>query len=98
MPQNDMQDRSLCSNCRNATDCTFQKDREKPTLYCEEFEIEISPFVKMPGKERPLPTAQFDVEKEDSGKFTGLCTNCDSRQTCAFPRLEGGIWHCEEYR
>jgi hypothetical protein len=98
MSENNMQDRSLCSNCRNAADCTFQKDSQKPALYCEEFEIDISPSPKIAGKEKPLPAAQVDAEDKDSGKFIGLCSNCDNRRTCAFPKPEGGVWHCEEYR
>jgi hypothetical protein len=30
--------------------------------------------------------------------FLGLCRNCENRRTCAFPKPEGGIWHCEEYQ
>ena len=98
MSEKNMQDRSLCSNCRNAADCTFQKKRQKPSLYCEEFEIDICPSAKIAGKEKPLPTALVDAEEEDSGKFIGLCSNCDNRRTCVFPKPEGGIWHCEEYQ
>ena len=98
MLENNMEYRSLCSNCRNTADCTFQKDRQKPALYCEEFEIDISPSAKIAGKEKPLPTASVDVEDDDSDKFIGLCSNCDNRRKCVFPMPEGGVWHCEEYR
>jgi len=98
MSEKNMQDRSLCSNCKNDPDCTFKKNRQKPSLYCEEFEVDISPSAKIAGKEKPLPTASVDAEEDDSGKFIGLCSNCDNRRTCAFPRPQGGIWHCEEYQ
>ena len=98
MPETNMEYRSLCSTCKNAVDCTFQKDRQKPALYCEEFEIDICPSVKTAGKEKSAPTASVDAEDEDSSKFIGLCGNCDNRRTCAFPTPEGGVWHCEEYR
>ncbi len=97
MSENNMEYRSLCSSCRNSGACAFQKDRQKPVLYCEEFEIDISPSAKIAGKEKSSPTAPVDA-KEDSGKFIGLCSNCDNRRTCTFPRPEGGVWHCEEYR
>jgi len=90
--------RSLCSNCRNATDCTFQKDRSRPSLYCEEFEVDVCPSVKTTGKENSPETISVDAEDDDSGKFIGLCSNCDIRRTCAFPKPEGGVWHCEEYQ
>lgn len=98
MSAKNMEYRSLCSNCRNSADCTFQKDCQKPTLYCEEFEIDMYPSAKIAGKEKPLPTAPVEAEAEDSGKFIGLCSNCDNRRTCGFAKPEGGIWHCEEYR
>jgi hypothetical protein len=28
----------------------------------------------------------------------GLCPTCDFRSTCMYPKPEGGVWHCEEYR
>jgi DNA-binding NtrC family response regulator len=34
---------------------------------------------------------------EHSTKFLGLCSNCDNRETCAYPKPEGGVWRCEEY-
>ena len=90
--------RGLCSTCKNAPGCTFPKNRQKPSLYCEEFEIDISPSVKTAGKDKSLAIASVGPENEDSGKFIGLCSNCDNCRTCVFPKPEGGIWHCEEYQ
>jgi hypothetical protein len=97
MSERNMEYRSLCSSCKNAAGCTFQKDRQKPALYCEEFEIDTCPSAEIAEKEKPLPTISVDVEDKDSGKFIGLCSNCNKRRTCVFPKPEGGIWHCEEY-
>ena len=30
-------------------------------------------------------------------EYTGLCVNCIHRDTCTFPKCEGGRTHCEEY-
>ncbi len=98
MSESNMEYRSLCSSCKNAVDCTFKKDRQKPTLYCEEFEIYIRPPMETAGKEKPSPATLVNAEQGDSGKFIGLCSNCHNRRTCAFPKPEGGVWHCEEYR
>jgi hypothetical protein len=98
MFENNMEYLTLCSSCKNAGDCIFQKGRVKPALYCEEFEIDVYPSTKIAGKAQPLPTASVEAEDEDSGGFIGLCNNCDNRRTCGFRKLEGGIWHCEEYR
>jgi hypothetical protein len=27
-----------------------------------------------------------------------LCSNCEDRHTCIYPKPAGGVWHCEEYR
>jgi hypothetical protein len=86
----------LCSNCRNVSKCTLRKDHTIPELYCEEFEIGISPSVKAAQVKR-ISRATVDT-RDISGKFIGLCRNCDNRKACSFPKPEGGIWHCEEYR
>lgn len=33
----------------------------------------------------------------DDRRFKGLCVNCAYRETCLYPKPEGGVWHCEEY-
>ncbi len=81
---------SLCANCKNAPTCTFPKDPDKPSLYCEEFEIEELPHKK-------IIDSHFNKEKGTSG-LKGLCSDCENYKTCGFPKPEGGIWHCEEYQ
>ena len=97
MSEGNMEHRGLCYNCRNAVDCTFHKARPKPSLYCEEFEIDIYPSVRIAAKEKPLPTVSVVANDEDPSEFIGLCNNCDHRSSCSFPKPEGGIWHCQEY-
>jgi hypothetical protein len=29
--------------------------------------------------------------------YTGLCINCDHRESCVFLESGAGGWHCEEY-
>ena len=85
---------SLCASCRHNTDCMFQKDRRSLSFYCEEFEIDPGPVATIsPVETMPLPALQ----ESDGESFIGLCSNCDNRRTCDFPKPEGGIWHCEEY-
>jgi hypothetical protein len=88
----------LCSNCKNAPTCTFPKDPNRPSFYCEEFEIEELPPQKIAEKGRTPPTDfHFSKEKDTTG-FRGLCGDCENHRTCGFPKLDGGVWHCEEYR
>ena len=88
----------LCSTCKNAPFCTFSRDRQKPVLNCEEFEVDTDPLVKNAENDDPVEIVSADAGKKDLNKFTGLCINCDNRRTCTFPKPEGGIWHCEEYK
>ena len=86
---------SLCSNCKNAPTCTFPKDPNKPSFYCEEFEIEEPP----PKKITPAPSGEDCLTKEkNTFGFKGLCSDCENYKTCKFPKPEGGVWHCEEYQ
>lgn len=36
-------------------------------------------------------------EEEGSAGYKGLCKNCQKRDDCKLPKLEGGVWRCEEY-
>ncbi|MGB2866669.1 MAG: hypothetical protein WBC05_25285 [Sedimentisphaerales bacterium] len=96
MPEN-MKYFGLCISCRNASSCTFPRDPAKPAFYCEEFEIETTVSIIPPEKEQPLARGPAAVDKDSTG-FVGLCSDCEGRQTCTFPKSEGGVWHCEEYR
>ncbi len=33
----------------------------------------------------------------DAKDWKGLCVNCAKRDTCLFPRAEGGVWRCGDY-
>ena len=35
--------------------------------------------------------------RRSKGEHKGLCVNCANRETCLYPKPEGGVWHCEEY-
>ena len=83
---------NLCSICAGISSCTYPKEPGKPILFCEEF------------KEYPSLSGKIAAKTEPAGKvsketkvFKGLCVNCENRETCVFPKPEGGVWHCEEY-
>ena len=89
---------TLCSSCKHAKTCTFPRDPQKPSLYCEEFEIERGPKKKKATK-YSLKTMNGHIALAvEPTKLVGLCSDCENRQQCTFPKPEGGIWHCEEYR
>ena len=88
--------RGLCSTCKKAPTCTFPRDPNRPVLQCDEFEgYEYTPDKKtLP---RTSSKAKLSALDEDSGKYKGLCRLCENRETCTYPKSEGGVWHCDEY-
>jgi len=90
--------RGLCSTCRHAPNCTYPGDVQRPAFYCEEFEIEITTAKKIPEYGISQSTASSIAVPEESAELIGLCSDCENRKTCVFPKPEGGIWHCEEYQ
>ena len=90
----------LCQTCRYAPNCAFPTGPGAPVLQCEEFEAEGAPPVKKESRAvvSAAPGADAAPPMNGSGKYKGLCTNCEDRDSCTFPKAEKGVWHCEEYR
>lgn len=84
----------LCTTCVNEPQCTFPRSVDRPVMFCEEFDgvVEVKPRLLM---ESPPPTERLAVV--DRGRFRGLCMTCEKRETCTFPKPEGGVFHCEEF-
>lgn len=87
----------LCLTCQNAAECTFPRDAARPVWQCEEFmgEGKAPERVSVEGY-GPSRTGMIEAEK-DLGSWIGLCKNCANRETCRYPKPDGGIWRCEEY-
>jgi hypothetical protein len=85
----------LCSTCRQGETCVFPKNPGRPFLECEEFDGLTLPSPKALG-----PESGWTVLEQDKflGKHLGLCSNCEGRTTCVFPKPERGVLQCEEYR
>jgi hypothetical protein len=66
-------------------------------FHCEEFDGGEPLPRKTVGKAEPQRPALSTIEEKNSVRLIGLCSNCDNRGTCVFPKPEGGVWHCEEY-
>jgi hypothetical protein len=91
--------RGLCSTCKNAPMCMYRRGSKQPVLQCEEFEGYAPLSVRTTG--RNISPASLEngssIQGKDSGKYKGLCRNCENRETCTYPKPEGGVWHCNEY-
>jgi hypothetical protein len=86
----------LCSTCRHAPTCTYPRDPKRPVFNCEEFEIEAGRAGTGVVSSGPSPGS--DANEDDAARYKGLCSNCENRRSCTFPKPEGGVWHCEEYQ
>ena len=86
--------RGLCLTCRHTSTCTFPRSKDRPVHFCEEFDGE---------EDKPALTAVHHekvLDQEalaDREKYPGICSTCEKRETCTFPKPEGGVWHCEEF-
>jgi hypothetical protein len=98
MPEN-IKYSTLCSTCKNAENCVTLKLSEGPIYFCEDFCVDIFPLKRDHNYRKEKLVKDSDNEKDaDSGKYFGLCVNCDNRHKCSLSNSEGGVWHCEEYQ
>ena len=84
----------LCVNCIKLNECSYYRRNSKPVIFCEEYECAQEII------NQAIASPQNDSEVEENmiaGRVKGLCINCERRDTCSFPKPEGGVWHCEEY-
>ena len=84
----------VCSACEHDTECIYEAISGGVFLQCEQFELASPAPVAHPTSAQAY--AFFRNEKETNG-YAGLCSNCDNRSTCIYPKPEGGVWRCDEY-
>ena len=100
---NKKQVHGLCLSCANAPECTYARDPDRPVLQCEEcdpgtfYTLTVSAHSFSP---RVVPSSPSEhlTEEQNPGRYKGLCSLCEDCPTCTYPKPEGGVWHCEEYR
>jgi hypothetical protein len=92
----------LCAHCVNGPECTYPRDSERPTMFCNEFTgyEPRKPAVITPIKEavRQCDVAEQENAADQPALYKGLCRSCANRNGCTFPKPEGGVWRCEEYK
>ena len=90
----------ICSTCKYAPTCCFQKDSRRPVLQCEEFEPDEPARRERPAQHASSPRSSEvgrGPRRKTLGTLKGLCVDCDNLDTCMYPKPESGVWHCEEY-
>lgn len=90
-------DLGLCANCRHQASCMNRNRANGPVSFCEDHETD---FVLRAISDTPIFTHVDPTPAvgPSGAARTGLCVNCDFRDTCTHPRAEGGVWRCEDYR
>jgi hypothetical protein len=88
-------DASLCSNCRNQSDCVFFMKADEPVIACEMYECGFSSKSRLSLVKGKLAAAVDALAEEDYPM--GLCANCDNLKVCQMPKPQSGVWNCEEY-
>jgi len=86
----------VCSACKHEFDCTYPTNAGVTALQCDEFETGAATTVRGNGRKTKAAAGNLRVEATIAGK--GLCSNCENYASCAYPKPEGGVWHCEEYQ
>lgn len=91
----------LCSACINEAGCTYGNTEERRVIQCEQFEL------SMPYRQKTAENEIWQIVKsmvkpsasaETDAHVWGLCKNCGEFPNCTYPRSEGGVWHCEDYK
>jgi len=91
----------LCSYCKSAPNCTFVRNPDRPVCECEEFDESIYAPVRVPNQKNVLLKNLSNSPSTSEDPFhlyKGLCSQCEERANCIYPKPEGGVWHCEEFR
>ena len=96
---NDSTQLGICSTCNDIEICVNKRTWKGPVLFCEEFNDYVSSKIVKENSEEISNIKETSLsEKTSTGvERRGLCVNCLLRDTCGFPIVEGGVWHCEEY-
>ncbi len=86
----------ICSTCNHLEECIARKNWKGPVTFCEEYDDYLPPRIVISNDDKN--GLKHEPRKKELSEFKGLCMNCEARKRCKFPKTEGGIWHCEEYK
>ncbi len=88
----------LCQTCENSANCTFPRKVTSPVNHCEEFDDGHASIKENESVSNSIEYLASEYTNRNVDSVQGLCSNCENFKTCTFPKPEGGVWHCEEFR
>ncbi|OPY60262.1 MAG: hypothetical protein A4E57_04510 [Syntrophorhabdaceae bacterium PtaU1.Bin034] len=93
----------LCAFGIAAPHCALSNSSRTPIRECEEYQTTMCPEEEGGAGSDPGGTGiDIDLPSERAEhppwERIGLCGDCAAYDTCPFPKYEGGVWRCEEYR
>jgi hypothetical protein len=74
--------------------CTYPRRNEQSVLHCAEFEGET---LRSAARSPASPASRPPYTASETPPL-GLCANCGLYADCRYPKAEGGVWQCDEYR
>ena len=87
----------ICSTCNHAPYCVNLQRSKRPIWFCDMFD-DYTPPDKASQRYQKQSNLRTKSKKENNyAQYKGLCMNCAKRESCTFPKPEGGVWHCAEY-
>lgn len=92
--------RGLCLACKHEEGCIYPRNQGQIVLNCEQFEF-CTPIAPPPPSRDQVELEELwkKSSRDEPGKeLKGLCSNCEERHTCIYPKPAEGVWRCEEYR
>jgi hypothetical protein len=96
----------LCLDCKNASTCTYQREIGWHVHQCNEHdaykenESSVSLALLTRGSlfSASMGSSKSAKPELSVSAYKGLCRNCENLENCKFPKHEGGVWHCEEFK
>jgi len=95
LPDDQLVEASICSNCINRDGCAFLMRAVSPVHYCELYECSPATATDPVAEERKAE--EKTAPGQETSPLIGLCVNCANREKCCLPRPQSGVLHCEEY-
>ena len=98
--QEHLEYKDLCITCNYAQTCFQRRLHRKPVWFCEQFDDYVPQKSKVTytiDTTKTSTPSSLHVDEKKLNGLKGLCCNCENRETCTYPKPDGGIWNCENY-